>query len=664
MLRTLTPTERSWTKYHSLLEAQGYTLRARYQPDWIPMCLTDPTKHPGMCEDLLTPISRTCLDATRTRDGTPAMLKWVELWTESHIATFLNLIRDPHNHTIPVMDVIHLPDDPTRRILVTPRMSMVDQPPFGTIGEVLEFLQQFFEGVEFMHRYNVAHCDIALRNMVMDSTQLIPGGFHPIFTWTQDGISKNTVILTRTQVAPVRYYFIDFGLSVIYPTFDARGKVTGIVGKHRDIPELSDDIPYDPFKLDIRQMGETIKKDFLNKYWNLDFLIPLNNLLRRDNPAKRPDAAEALRELSRVQILCSLDNDALPTPTPTEQSWTNYYDLLESRGYTLEPQYKPDRTPMRCLSNPSKELEMRQDTVAPAWRTCVDAIRRRDGARVIVKCVELISENDIALGLSQKDDDPHRRSIPVLASIIVPDDEPIRHLLVMPKLHPMVDRSPFVTVGEVLDFLEQFFHGVEFIHRNNVAHCNIALSNIVAVPTAIIPGAISENGISNKPDTWTGVHYFFIDFGLSVLARKPAEVIGILGEHRDIPELSDDIPYDAFKLDIRQMGETIKHDFLNKYWNLNFLIPLNKLLRRDDPKLRPDAGEALRRFRKIADRIDGHGRAVPLVSRTGFHLRHRVGRALSVLRHLVVSRISAFKTRKEPSPSAGPWVQVPQGFSA
>ncbi|KAJ6506265.1 hypothetical protein C8R47DRAFT_1005948, partial [Mycena vitilis] len=335
-LRTLTPIERGWTRYHSLLQHRGYTLRPRYQPDWVPLCLMDPSKHPAFCEDMLTPTSHTCLDATRTHDGAQVMLKWVDLWSESNIAMFLSAIKDDYNHTIPILDLVLLPDDVTRRILVTPRMRDVDDPAFGTVGEVLEFLQQFFEGVAFMHRHNVAHCDIALRNMVMDSTQLIPGGFHPIFPHTQDGFTKRTVILSRTEVAPVRYYFIDFGLSVRYASFDTRGKVTGIVGKHRNIPELSEDVPYDPFKLDIRQMGETIKKDFLNKYWGLHFLIPLNKLLRRDRPAQRPDASEALRRFSQVAGAIDASTRAMKlTPRKGFQPSRRVWQALTTLRYSM-----------------------------------------------------------------------------------------------------------------------------------------------------------------------------------------------------------------------------------------------------------------------------------------------------------------------------------------
>jgi hypothetical protein len=164
-------------------------------------------------------------------------------------------------------------------------------------------------------------------NMVMDSTDLIPAGFHPVKTHTEDGIYKKIVCRTRTEVAPVKYYFTDFGLAVMYPSFDRREKLTGDCGQHHNIPELSDDIPYDPFKLDNRQMGETIKKEFeisrcmscaryippctdriLKKYWGLECLIPLPRLLQKDVPKQRPDASNALRRFQMLAV--SLDSSA------------------------------------------------------------------------------------------------------------------------------------------------------------------------------------------------------------------------------------------------------------------------------------------------------------------------------------------------------------------
>lgn len=104
--------------------------------------------------------------------------------------------------------------------------------------------------------------DISIRNMVMDTTGMIPGGFHTINTRTEDGVSKRIHVRSRTSAAPVSY-FIDFGLVVAYKNYAARGKVSGTVGPHRNIPELSEDIPCDPFKLDIRQIRETTKNDLI-----------------------------------------------------------------------------------------------------------------------------------------------------------------------------------------------------------------------------------------------------------------------------------------------------------------------------------------------------------------------------------------------------------------
>ena len=62
----------------------------------------------------------------------------------------------------------------------------------------------------------------------------------------------------------MKHYFIDFGLSVQFTSFEARELVKGRCGrvrKHK--PEISDTVPYDPFKADIRLVGEMIFCEFL-----------------------------------------------------------------------------------------------------------------------------------------------------------------------------------------------------------------------------------------------------------------------------------------------------------------------------------------------------------------------------------------------------------------
>lgn len=63
---------------------------------------------------------------------------------------------------------------------------------------------------------------------------------------------------------PVKYYYIDFGMSSKFASDDDSRLVTGIDGLDRDVPELSRKTPYDPFKLDIFIVGNVLRKHFLS----------------------------------------------------------------------------------------------------------------------------------------------------------------------------------------------------------------------------------------------------------------------------------------------------------------------------------------------------------------------------------------------------------------
>jgi hypothetical protein len=64
--------------------------------------------------------------------------------------------------------------------------------------------------------------------------------------------------LRRTE-AHVKYYFIDFGISTRFLEGETH-LVTGIHGRDQDVPELSNTVPYDPFKVDVFILGNTYKK--------------------------------------------------------------------------------------------------------------------------------------------------------------------------------------------------------------------------------------------------------------------------------------------------------------------------------------------------------------------------------------------------------------------
>jgi hypothetical protein len=135
---------------------------------------------------------------------------------------------------------------------------------------------------------------------------MIPGGSHFVVPWmASDGITCLThfaeghtdkpYMKSRTQAGPLKYYFIDFGLSVQFRSFEERELVIGEFGRLRnDIPEISGTVPYDPFKVsskqyllvacahlfckvDVRLVGEMLLHEFL--FVSLSCLFQLSNLI-------------------------------------------------------------------------------------------------------------------------------------------------------------------------------------------------------------------------------------------------------------------------------------------------------------------------------------------------------------------------------------------------
>jgi hypothetical protein len=94
---------------------------------------------------------------------------------------------------------------------------------------------------------------------MMDTSKVIPKGFHFAFWRSHDGVvTKRFEWRERWSVRPIQYYFIDFGLSCHYPAGLTNIRDLGIFGQDKTVPERSLTVPYDPFKLDIYQLGNVI----------------------------------------------------------------------------------------------------------------------------------------------------------------------------------------------------------------------------------------------------------------------------------------------------------------------------------------------------------------------------------------------------------------------
>ena len=182
---------------------------------------------------------------------------------------------------------------------------------------------------------------------MMDADVLYPRGFHPVRHGRDRGGSERIVPLSRAH-APVRYYLADFGLSS-----QSRAWVTGLDGRDQQVPELSDEVPYDPYKTDIFILGNMLRMNFYNVcdtsgvpaplltelvqvYSNVGFLKPLISRMTRHDPAQRPTSAEAEQVWHRIRPQISELHKSWRL-TPREEPWliTVLIDgaRLVGRGY-------------------------------------------------------------------------------------------------------------------------------------------------------------------------------------------------------------------------------------------------------------------------------------------------------------------------------------------
>ncbi|CAE6472483.1 unnamed protein product, partial [Rhizoctonia solani] len=179
--------EERWVSFQPYLLSKGYRLRSRYQPDWVPSW-KETGLRPSYCEDSIDSRPIRILDAVRVTDGRQVIIKMLvpeqdgegenELAILQHFSS-PSLRDDPSNHVVPCLDTFIIPGVENGHFIIMPILGQFDEPAFGSIADIHNFLQQLFTGLDFMHKNNVAHCDIAAANIMMDSRPLYDEPFHP-----------------------------------------------------------------------------------------------------------------------------------------------------------------------------------------------------------------------------------------------------------------------------------------------------------------------------------------------------------------------------------------------------------------------------------------------------------------------------------------------------
>ncbi|KAJ7652091.1 kinase-like domain-containing protein [Mycena polygramma] len=296
----LIPFEVFWRDHCDHILQHGYELRPRYRPDWVPSWKPwcDAEDSPWLAD-----ARGVVNDARRCTDNVRVALKRVGLQELATLQHLHSLPPSSQNRTVPLLDVIPL-EDPKQVVIVMPLLRCFHRPPFERLDEVIHALLEIMKGIAFMHSHNIAHRDACLTNFVMDSTELIPSGFHfgaPDFTPD----FKHFIKPRHRFAVNVSYYIIDFNTALINP---GPGQAMYPVGQDRTVPEYESENPYDPFKLDIYQVGNIIRRAILAVYADVDVLAPIAEAMTRRTPSERPTADQV------VQSLKSLANEYTDGP--------------------------------------------------------------------------------------------------------------------------------------------------------------------------------------------------------------------------------------------------------------------------------------------------------------------------------------------------------------
>ncbi|KAJ7648662.1 hypothetical protein DFH06DRAFT_1209283 [Mycena polygramma] len=170
-----------------------------------------------------------------------------------------------------------------------PHCRRFNSPPFHCRDEFVEAMTQYIE------------LDIAAQNMVVEESRLVPKGSHwrganshtgfsgHFFTW------KNRCSLPP----PIHYYYIDFGLSHHFPNGKESARILGTLRTFPMIPELSLTVPYNPFYVDVFQLGLAMSR-VIDVYPALEDFRTVAASMTVDDPLARATLEDALEQLNRV----------------------------------------------------------------------------------------------------------------------------------------------------------------------------------------------------------------------------------------------------------------------------------------------------------------------------------------------------------------------------
>ncbi|KAL1945766.1 hypothetical protein VTO73DRAFT_1768 [Trametes versicolor] len=113
---------------------------------------------------------------------------------------------------------------------------------------------------------------------------------------------KGTAKHSTRTLHPVKYYFIDFGLSRRYDPKDDPPREHPILGGDKSVPGFQNwnGELLDPFPTDIYYLGNLIRIKIMKFYHGIEFLEPLVQDMVQDDPTKRPTIQDVIGQFDEL----------------------------------------------------------------------------------------------------------------------------------------------------------------------------------------------------------------------------------------------------------------------------------------------------------------------------------------------------------------------------
>ncbi|KAF8691616.1 Protein kinase domain, partial [Rhizoctonia solani] len=286
-----------------------------------------------------------------------------------------------------------------------------------------------------------------------------------------------------------------------------------------------------------------------------------------------------------------------------EDRWVAFQPYLLSKGYQLRPRYQPDWVPS-WKGTSIKPLHC-EDSLDSIPIRVLDATRIQDNQQVKLKMIVAYAAgegaNEYALlkhfSESPLKDDPSNHVVPCLDSFPIPGID-AGNFVVMPLLSSY-QLIPFYNLAEVHELLKQLFDGLLFLHSNNVAHRDIASTNVMMDARPLFEEPFhpfyQDHSLDAKRLIYPSysrsekdVRYYFIDYGYAVWfpdPNAPRTAVGV-DAREAAPEQKSGQPYDPFPADVYQLGKMIHDDLFQAVDDLRFLLPLIRGMTEETPTRR------------------------------------------------------------------------------